>query len=649
MTDFLHLNDGVGPGEANRPDDIQETTKRLTELTFEPLDRRAGLSDTPHSQIEAFQTDNGLTVDSVMKPGGETEQKVNIELRKKRDRDRRTLGGMLGDPDIENPVGARGQGPRNRRQDLVKAADTLDKAGQPPRITSGATSTQRANNVAAALRKFQRNAGLKADGVMNPGGPTQAALRDKLAENGLAAPPAEVLRRAEAGREERRPDQAGESGERRTPAPRTRANDIARDVAELSLFERDGILQAAGLAYQPDAMGRIGQGDWLDAEGRAIDASRVRAILRDAVARRHRIQPGMDSGAARAAAKQELMRRAGFRYDAGRGLWAGDDGATLTGTEAETALELARRQADEVLQGRASLDGLRAGRSGFAPAVAAPLAVLGGAGGLVLVVVAAIALKLTLEALEKNRRKQSRSLPTTPPPRAGREALPEKDRKPEPLKGPDPGNPPKVPNAPPGRPVLPPDMPPTPGFEPAELDNFIEIFPNDRDRLPQFFIVENRRGSQTTQNLNARIVGILLGSADRAGVRITHHAGGRDKDGIDVKERLLISDRKLRDGTIRGGSFPDLWFIIEGTSRRLLINTVDTRKSGHLTGREERGADRLFENAETGDLILTIPKLRPGEEINDELATEYFDAVLRRLNRPGGRKQREHFEPPRTR
>lgn len=623
MTDFLNLRSGVGPDEDNRDDDVASVRNGLTELSFEPPKMAP---DPLHTQVTDFQADTGLRVDGRLNPSGETEQKVNNELSRKRARDRRTLGGMLGDADIEHPVGTLGTGRRNRRQDLVKSRDVLDKVGAAPGTPAGAPKPRLANAVALGLRRFQRNVGLKADGIMAPGGPTQAALRDKLAENGLAAPPPELDRHSTG--KQQRPGSTGRQDRTEGMPAKAAAtkNDVAKEIAALTLFERDGILLATGLEYEPDPMGRLGQGRWLDTDGEAISGADVKAILTEAVARRGHLVggPGADADAVRTA----LMREAGFRYDAGRGLWTNAGGETLTGTEAETALEAARRQAEAVLQGHARLDDLRAGRTGFAPAVAAPLGMLGGAGGVLIVVAAAIALKIVLDAHERNRRQQQgRGTRPAPPSGSNRQALPEKDREPTPLKGPDPSNPPKVPDRLPGRPVLPPDMPPTPGFEPADMPNLIEILPDDRENLPQFIILTanqfGRLGSPEVRQLNITIRKETLAEGERIAKGFKLKSGGGGPE-----EKL---EQQPGASTF---NFPDTEIEFEPTERKLFINTVSTLVDGQtLTIAEFDSGVNLVYNKGDGNFLLIIPKFR-AKDLNRPEFRKFIRPILEEMTKP---------------
>lgn len=129
-----------------------------------------------------------------MKPGGETEQTMNKEIIKKRGRDKRTLGGLLTDADIENPVG-RGDFTRvNKRPDVIRATEAVEAVGVPVRNEPRATHSMQGLALIDAISDFQRREeGLDVDGTMNPGGPTQARLRQRLKEAGKLAPPPAVM------------------------------------------------------------------------------------------------------------------------------------------------------------------------------------------------------------------------------------------------------------------------------------------------------------------------------------------------------------------------------------------------------------------------------------------------------------------------
>lgn len=161
----------------------------LTELGHTPFQRDFHPGETPENELERVQIDNDLKVDGRATPGGPTERALNNELLRKRDEDKRTLGGLLSDPRVRKPVGMAEIGKSNTVRDLKRTEDALTRIGRPPRNEHRPTGLMRADAVGKSLMEVQSAAGLERDGVMNPGGPTERELMRELDRKDQLAPP----------------------------------------------------------------------------------------------------------------------------------------------------------------------------------------------------------------------------------------------------------------------------------------------------------------------------------------------------------------------------------------------------------------------------------------------------------------------------
>lgn len=79
-------------------------------------------------------------------------------------------------------------------------------------------------------------------------------------------------------------------------------------------------------------------------------------------------------------------------------------------------------------------------------------------------------------------------------------------------------------------------------------------------------------------------------------------------DGADLPLAIAsvhASGFPAADGGRKGSAFPDITAVKDG--RTLRINTVDTRVSGRMTGREARNAAKI-RALRPNDHLITIPK-----------------------------------------
>ena len=189
-------------------------------------------------------------------------------------------------------------------------------------------------------------------------------------------------------------------------------------------------------------------------------------------------------------------------------------------------------------------------------------------------------------------------------------------------------------NVPPDLEELLTQIPPTPGFTLADKDDIVEIFPDQRGDLPQSLIIE-RRGSSRTQALNEVIRKIIQEILEARGYTkfIKHRGGAIDqKTGEPKKE---FHQKGYDTENLRGGSFDDLTFKNIRNKRHLRINTVDPRADRLTeTKREHEAGIRILHNGRSGDLLLLVPKLLPGEEVDEDYLREVLEQLIDELLGP---------------
>lgn len=181
-------------------------------------------------------------------------------------------------------------------------------------------------------------------------------------------------------------------------------------------------------------------------------------------------------------------------------------------------------------------------------------------------------------------------------------------------------------NVPPDLEELLTQIPPYPGFTLADKDDIIEIFPDQSDEIPQGLILE-LRGSEFTENYNDLIRRLVQQIIAERGLSndFKHRGGARNAEEDKVKEFHL---KNHKTGKRLGGSFVDVTFKNILNKRHLHINTVDVRADGFSeSSRENQAAHRILQNGRTGDILLLVPKILPGQTVDED----YLRKVLERL------------------
>jgi hypothetical protein len=252
-----------------------------------------------------FQRAQGLTIDGLARPGGETERSLNDYLA--------TQPSVAAQP---HPA------PRNatvaRESPADSRNDFLERNGE-----TGGTRTHgydarerlpspRLNSIAVVRAKVEHERARLADSDVANIAPTNP-VSGVLGNNPITGKP---FRLQALGENAASPHLAVESA-----PPTDNSGAIARLAKlalqyarratprpTLTLDEQERILTEHGLRYRPDPLGRIGLGDWLDANGRVIAEDERRQMLSGSYSADAKGQPIGNAGAT-AVAENEGFRR----------------------------------------------------------------------------------------------------------------------------------------------------------------------------------------------------------------------------------------------------------------------------------------------------------------------------------------------------
>ncbi len=194
-------------------------------------------------------------------------------------------------------------------------------------------------------------------------------------------------------------------------------------------------------------------------------------------------------------------------------------------------------------------------------------------------------------------------------------------------------------NVPPDLEELLTQIPPTPGFTLADKDDIVEIFPDQSGEIPLGLIVENR-GSPRIQEYNELIRRIIQEILVARGYDkfFKHRGGAEDQEVGGNKKEMHFKGHWT--GNLREGSFIDLTFKNTLNKRHLHINTTDVYANRlDETKREKEAAHRILVNGRSGDILLLIPKLLPGETLDEDYLREVLEQLIDELLGP---KPEEH-------
>lgn len=215
-------------------------------------------------------------------------------------------------------------------------------------------------------------------------------------------------------------------------------------------------------------------------------------------------------------------------------------------------------------------------------------------------------------------------------------------------------------NVPPDLKELLSQIPPTPGFTPADIDDIVEIFPDQRDEFPDSIIVESR-GNDNTQDKLQRLAEMAQECIEEGGYKdFFKHTGGakgvgkkigpneREVEDIVKETYLPNADRKNANLDARlGSSRTDLTFFNERNNRSLFINSVDTLADGLTeTSRERNAAYRILMNGGSGDITLLVPKLFENEEFDREAMKSLLCTLIEELLEDGPKDDPRETKSP---
>lgn len=477
-----------------------------------------------------------------------------------------------------------------------------------------------------AISRYQSNRGLKVDGVLHPGGPTERAIQNDLAGKpkgaGLVPPALAVASGRSVPFRLGLKDGVGE-GEANVPADVKRTKQA---LAAIGLIPEDPFDEPA--PYLDGA-----------SNGALVRFQEDRSLKPDALAR-----PGGPTEAALEAAVNEQLVRSGAEIEAylrrkGGGATrlesgvASDDGflaaevvpaAFPRSLQRETS---ANRDSENFVPAQVRIPMPRpntAPSTGYGPPFPAPeiptedqlrefLRFLAGAGLSTLFPGTGLAtIALHPEVLVPDRNK-----PNLP---IGSSA--DEERKKTPVL--------------PGYPSDGPSIPPLEGFQPADLKNVIVIKPEHYGiKVP--IIVENARGNEVTQSGNTDLAGTATDAGDEVGVDVRHTGGAENRRGERLKEEI-VRDRNARKAgskTLKGSVRPDITLevTVGGRTCKLYINTYDRLKSGDPTPREDANMLRLLYNMDECSFVLMAPKLLRGESYNTKAVKRMFKEVFKRMKK----------------
>ncbi len=176
---------GVGNDEDNNENDVIKARDSLAKAGYEAGEKGLGILDkTLDTATKAFQKDNGLKVDGVMKPGGETETTLQTILNRKSGKTSEVKGKDNNFfPVPPKPLKLQssiGDGRDNKPEDIAALENILTGIGS---LKIGDLNKGKGSirpSIIAATKDFQKKNGLFVDGVIKPDGETQKALNKEL-------------------------------------------------------------------------------------------------------------------------------------------------------------------------------------------------------------------------------------------------------------------------------------------------------------------------------------------------------------------------------------------------------------------------------------------------------------------------------------
>ncbi len=174
----LTLKTPVGNNLKNDSDDVTNTKRLFSQLGFYDGDQDNGILDRKLDRaIRSFQQDNGLVIDGLMYPNGETERAVQRAFLKQDRSEPPPQKTML-----TNSVG---NNRKNEASDVIAVQQKLSTLGYVSPLKRFEPTGILDNDTVKGIRSFQRNNGLTVDGWLEPNGETEQALNSHNKPSGF--------------------------------------------------------------------------------------------------------------------------------------------------------------------------------------------------------------------------------------------------------------------------------------------------------------------------------------------------------------------------------------------------------------------------------------------------------------------------------
>ncbi|MEX0922537.1 MAG: hypothetical protein WDZ84_07160 [Rhodovibrionaceae bacterium] len=173
-------------------------------------------------------------------------------------------------------------------------------------------------------------------------------------------------------------------------------------------------------------------------------------------------------------------------------------------------------------------------------------------------------------------------------------------------------------------------IPPTPGFTPADKDDIVEIFPDQRDEIPQIFVVDYK-GSPFLQGINTQVGNLAKDLGKKLGVPVRFTGGGEKKKEAYRYNRINKAEGRNRR---KGSSLIDVTLEHKITGCFLHINTTDTYVDRITSdSREMNAAVRILRNEEKCRILVLVPKPKPGERLDTNALERFLGTILKELDK----------------
>ncbi len=179
------LSGGVGNDEDNNEQDVKTARENLNKAGYEAGDNGSGILDRDlDTATKSFQRDNGLKIDGIIRPNGETEQALNTIVKRKTGQSKEVKGKdnnffpeMPKSLKLQSSIG---DGRENKVEDIGLLENILAGLGHLPigELNNGKGTIR--PSIIKATKDFQKKNGLFVDGVIKPDGEMQEALNKVL-------------------------------------------------------------------------------------------------------------------------------------------------------------------------------------------------------------------------------------------------------------------------------------------------------------------------------------------------------------------------------------------------------------------------------------------------------------------------------------